>query len=152
MPISNSDSRWVWELDPKRPFGELTKYTGNRQVTNLPLVNFTNAGALPTNDGVNQIHERVLDPHGSGEYVYRTQIRADRADGDGSVSGGYANGTFRSEISNTMKTPQWGIEYWCAFAVRLLIVSPRYSTARISRKSAGSAVYRVLQTSSATVS
>ena len=119
MPISNSDSRWVWELDPKRPFGELTKYTGNRQVTNLPLVNFTNAGALPTNDGVNQIHERVLDPHGSGEYVYRTQIRADRADGDGSVSGGYANGTFRSEISNTLKTPQWGVEYWCAFAVML---------------------------------
>lgn len=114
MPISNSDSRWVWELDPQRPWGELTKYRGNRQVTNLALTQFTNAGALPTNDGVNQIYERVLDPLGSGRMVYRHQIRADRA-----VGTGWAAGTWRSEVSNTNMEPVWGQEYWAAVGVLL---------------------------------
>jgi len=114
MPISNSDSRWVWELDPQRPWGELTKYRGNRQVTDLALTQFTNAGALPANDGSNQIYERVLDPLGSGRMVYRHQIRADRA-----VGTGWAAGTWRSEVSNTNMEPVWGQEYWAVVGVLL---------------------------------
>jgi hypothetical protein len=112
--ISNSDPRWVWELDPKRPWGELTTYRGNRQVTNLALTQFTNAGALPTNDGTNQIYERVLDPLSSGEFVYRNQLRYDRAAGSG-----WSAGTWRSEISNTNMEPVWGTEYWSVCAVLL---------------------------------
>lgn len=112
--IQQNDPRWVWELDPQRPWSELTQYNGNRQVTNLSLTQFTNSGALPANDGTNQIYERVSDPSGSGRTVYRHHLHKDLAYGTG-----WSNQTWRSEISNTAQTPVWGQEYWLATAVRL---------------------------------
>jgi hypothetical protein len=112
--IADNDPRWVWDMDPRQSFGALTAYRGNRQVSDMVWANWTDPGVLPVNDGVNQTFERVLDPEGSGQYVYRLQIHKDRA-----VGSAYLPGTWRSEVSNTMDTPEWDTEYWLAVAVRL---------------------------------
>jgi hypothetical protein len=79
--IADNDPRWVWDMDPRQSFGALTAYRGNRQVSDMVWANWTDPGVLPVNDGVNQTFERVLDPEGSGQYVYRLQIHKDRAVG-----------------------------------------------------------------------
>lgn len=112
--ITDNDYRWDWNINPERSFAEQTIYNVNRQVTDLAPAQFSDSGVLPTNDGSNQLLERVSDPAGTAEFVYKHQIRSDRNPG---LS--FWGETWRSELVNTQETPIWNQEYWAAFALYL---------------------------------